>query len=88
MSTSSDRVTSAAYPSAPKYAPGDSDKTLCQARYSTGEFVGFGCIERAKEERQGLGLCRVHAKVFDRWTRFGIDYVRSIVRLEWRRELA
>jgi hypothetical protein len=59
----------------------------CRGRYSTGEFKGMGCIERGKEHRHGLPLCRVHAKVFDRWTTFGFDYVRSIVRLEWEQEL-
>lgn len=59
----------------------------CQGRYVTGDFRGAGCIERAKEQRQGLVLCRMHAKVLDRWMRYGIDYAWSIVNLEWQRNL-
>lgn len=59
----------------------------CMARYATGEFAGVKCIEDAKEVRHGLMLCRRHAKVYDRWLKFGFDYVRSIVSYEWRREV-
>lgn len=57
----------------------------CMARLASGEFKGMKCIEDAKETRHGLNLCRRHAKVYDRWTKFGFDYVRSIVSMEWRR---
>lgn len=58
----------------------------CQGRYSTGDFKGAKCIERAKERRYGVTLCAIHAQVLDRWMRHGFDYAWSITKLEWRRD--
>jgi len=55
----------------------------CEARVNSKEFGLGPCFNAPKTVKLGLHVCNVHAKMVDRFLKWGVDYARAIIFREW-----